>query len=90
MQEIATDAVQSWPVDLDITKETCPMTFVRVRLLLDRLAPGTEMCVRLAGQEPLHNVPRTLRQQGHSVLALAPEGPDDGPWRLRVRKKSQG
>ncbi len=88
MQEIIADAVESWPVDLDITKETCPMTFVRVRLLLDRLAPGAEVCVRLAGREPLENVPRTLRQQGHAVLALAQEAAQDGAWRLRVRKKS--
>ncbi len=33
---------------LDITGEVCPMTFVRVRLLLERLPPGAEACVKSA------------------------------------------
>jgi len=55
--------------DLDITGETCPMTFVRTRLALDRLAPGQVLRVRLRGEEPRRNVPATAREQGHTVLA---------------------
>ncbi len=69
---------------LDITGELCPMTFVRVRLALDRLAPGTLLQVRLAGAEPTENVPRTLAEQGHTVLSQTP-GPD-GTMTLLVRK----
>ncbi len=87
MQEIIADPVDSWPVDLDITAETCPMTFVRVRLMLDRLAPGAEAVVRLAGAEPLENVPRTLLAQGHAVLGLGAEA-DGAASRLRLRKKA--
>lgn len=54
---------------LDITRETCPMTFVRVRLALDRLAPGEVLEVLLSGEEPRRNVPRTAVEQGHSILA---------------------
>lgn len=53
---------------LDITRETCPMTFVRVRLALDRLAPGEVLEVLLSGEEPRRNVPRTAVEQGHSIL----------------------
>ncbi|HEY6431713.1 MAG TPA: sulfurtransferase TusA family protein [Acetobacteraceae bacterium] len=56
--------------ELDITRETCPMTFVRTRLALDRMQSGQILRVRLKGQEPLRNVPRTAREQGHQVLAL--------------------
>jgi TusA-related sulfurtransferase len=56
--------------ELDITGETCPMTFVRTRLALDRMAPGQILRVRLRGEEPLRNVPRTAREQGHRVLSL--------------------
>ncbi len=56
--------------ELDITHETCPMTFVRTRLALDRMQSGQILRVRLKGQEPLRNVPRTAREQGHQVLAL--------------------
>ncbi len=45
------------------------MTFVRTRLALDRMAPGETLRVRLKGEEPLRNVPRTAAEQGHEVLA---------------------
>jgi tRNA 2-thiouridine synthesizing protein A len=62
--------------ELDITSEVCPMTFVRTRLALDRMQPGQTLLVRLRGEEPLRNVPRTAREQGHAVLSLqtAPDG----------------
>jgi tRNA 2-thiouridine synthesizing protein A len=56
--------------ELDITSELCPMTFVRTRLALDRMQPGETLLVRLRGEEPLRNVPRTAREQGHEVLSL--------------------
>jgi TusA-related sulfurtransferase len=77
---------------LDITAETCPMTFVRVKLAIERLAPGDILDVRLKGEEPLRNVPRSLAEHGHTVLELAPETPGaggpDAPHRLRVRKEA--
>ena len=51
--------------ELDITHELCPMTFVRTRLALDKLAPGQLLLVKLKGEEPLRNVPRTATEQGH-------------------------
>jgi TusA-related sulfurtransferase len=56
-------------VAIDITAEICPMTFVRTRLALDRLAPGQILSVTLCGEEPLRNVPVSAMRQGHTVLA---------------------
>ncbi len=70
---------------LDITTETCPMTFVLVRLELDRMAPGEVLRVLLKGEEPLRNVPRTAAEQGHAVLGE--EARPDGTVALRIRKK---
>ena len=70
--------------ELDITTETCPMTFVRTRLALDRMAPGQILRVRLRGEEPLRNVPRTAREQGHEVLSL--ETAADGVATLMLRR----
>lgn len=61
---------------LDITAEVCPMTFVRTKLLLERMAPGQTASIRLRGGEPLDNVPRAVREHGHEVLRLGPIGPD--------------
>ncbi len=71
---------------LDITGETCPMTFVRTRLELDRLQPGQTLLVLLRGAEPRENVPRTAVEQGHGVLSLR-DG-EDGITRLLIRKKT--
>jgi tRNA 2-thiouridine synthesizing protein A len=70
--------------ELDITSEVCPMTFVRTRLALDRMAPGETLLVRLQGEEPLRNVPRTAREQGHEVLSQ--EIGTDGITRLLLRR----
>ena len=56
--------------EIDITRDICPMTFVRTRLALDRMAPGEILLVKLKGEEPLRNVPRTAAEQGHEVLSL--------------------
>ncbi len=70
--------------ELDITRDVCPMTFVRTRLALDKMAPGETLLVILKGQEPLSNVPRTAMEQGHQVLSL--ETDQDGVGRLLIRR----
>jgi len=69
---------------LDITAETCPMTFVRVRLALDRMQAGQVLEVLLKGEEPLRNVPRTAEEQGHAVLRR--EERPGGATALWIRK----
>ena len=69
---------------LDITGETCPMTFVRTRLALDALQRGQTLLVLLRGEEPTRNVPRTAAEQGHEVVAQETE--PDGTTRLLLRK----
>jgi TusA-related sulfurtransferase len=70
---------------LDITAEVCPMTFVRTRLALDRLASGQTLLVLLRGSEPVLNVPRTAVAQGHTILSQQ-AGPD-GVTRLLLRRR---
>jgi tRNA 2-thiouridine synthesizing protein A len=62
------DPVLTADREIDITRDVCPMTFVKTRIALDRLAPGQTLLVRLRGEEPLRNVPRTAVEQGHAVL----------------------
>ena len=70
--------------EIDVTRDICPMTFVRTRLALDRMAPGETLLVRLKGQEPLRNVPRTATEQGHEVLSLDTDA--DGISHLLIRR----
>ena len=69
---------------IDITRDTCPMTFVRTRLALDRMAPGQVLLVEMRGAEPVRNVPRTAVEQGHDILARDEAG--DGLVRLWLRR----
>ena len=55
---------------IDIVSETCPMTFVLVRLALDQMQPGQVLEVRLRGAEPRRNIPLTAQEQGHEVLGM--------------------
>jgi tRNA 2-thiouridine synthesizing protein A len=55
---------------LDITKETCPMTFVKVKLQLAKMAAGEQLEVLLNEGEPLENVPRSCEEQGFKVLSI--------------------
>jgi TusA-related sulfurtransferase len=61
------------------------MTFVRVRLALDRLPAGAVLAVLLKGEEPRRNVPRTATDQGHQVLSEADL--PGGLTRLVLRRK---
>ena len=80
---------------LDITADVCPMTFVKTRLLIEKMASGEVLQIRLKGSEPVENVPDSVTELGHAVLSLEPEeGPDrtnpnsneDAIYLLRVKK----
>ena len=73
---------------LDITDYVCPMTFVRTKLLIERMKSGETATVRLNAGEPLQNVPRSVREHGHEIIALEPEADAgaEGPFLLKLRK----
>lgn len=50
------------------------MTFVRTKLKLERMRPGETLTVRLRGEEPLRNVPRAARDEGHTILGIDEDG----------------
>lgn len=72
---------------VDLRPLACPMTWVRTRLALDRIAPGEVLEVVLLVGEPLENVPRTAEQEGHRV-ALREARPEkgEGAWRVLLVK----
>ena len=75
---------------LDITEDVCPLTFVKTKLLIERMIPGETAEVRLNQGEPLENVPRSLRELGHQILSLESEAaPEPGKptiYRLHLQK----
>ena len=67
---------------VDITAEVCPMTYVRVKLALERLSQGNVLEVWLTGEEPLKNVPKSVLDDGHHVLSVERA---EGKSRLLIR-----
>lgn len=65
---------------LDITNDVCPLTFVRTKLLLERMTPGETAEVLIQGQMPLENVPRSVTGLGELVLSLEPLEPSNLPY----------
>ncbi len=69
---------------LDITKDHCPMTFVKAKLALSRLSIGDILEVTLKGGEPLENVPKSASEEGHKILSI--EALDDHHL-IRIEKQ---
>ena len=69
---------------VDITDVNCPITFVKTKVALEELDDGDILEVRLNDGEPVQNVPRSLKEEGHRVLELTQN--DDGTYRLIVQK----
>ncbi len=72
---------------LDITTDRCPITFVKAKLLAERMETGKSAEIRLNAGEPLENVPRSLRELGHDVEDLGPESPGTQVHRLLMQKR---
>ena len=70
--------------ELDITKDHCPMTFVKTRLQLDKMQSGSILKVKVAAGEPLENIPRTATEQGHQVRSVTESG--DGFFLIEIQK----
>lgn len=69
---------------LDITDVVCPMTFVKTKVVLEDLDDGQILELRLNDGEPIQNVPRSLKDDGHKILELANN--DDGTFTIWVEK----
>jgi TusA-related sulfurtransferase len=65
-----------------------PDNLVKTKLQIERMADGEVAEVRLNAGEPLENVPRSVREEGHEVLSLEPEEGPDGVHLLLIRKKT--
>ena len=55
---------------LDITSDVCPITFVKTKLLVEKMHSGEVAEIRMPPGEPLENVPRSVREEGHVILSL--------------------
>lgn len=69
---------------VDVTDVTCPITFVKAKATLEELDDGDILSIRLNDGEPVQNVPRSIKDEGHKVLSLTQN--EDGTYTLIVQK----
>ena len=55
---------------VDITDVVCPTTFVKAKVALEELDDGQILSVKMNDGEPVQNVPRSIKEEGHQILNL--------------------
>jgi len=69
---------------LDLKGTPCPINYVKVKLVLEKLNQGDTLEVLLDEGEPMDNVPKSLENDGHQVLKIEKQ---DGFYRVVVKKR---
>ena len=72
---------------VDITDVNCPVTFVKAKVAIEEIDLGQVLQIHLNDGEPVQNVPRSLKDEGHKVLKLEDNG--DGTFELYVEKGAE-
>ena len=68
---------------IDLRGVTCPTNFVKAKLALEMLDEGAVVEFLLDDGEPVKNVPRSLKGEGHKLLGLKER---DGYYVLTMEK----
>lgn len=55
--------------ELDLRGVICPYNFVKTKLKLETMEEGQVLSVLLDEGDPIRNVPRSVENEGHTVLA---------------------
>ena len=55
---------------VDLRRFACPLTYVKTRIALERLAAGEQLEIWLAPGEPVESVPRSAAEDGHRVVSV--------------------
>lgn len=69
---------------VDITDVVCPVTFVKAKVALEELDEGQIISIKMNDGEPVQNVPRSVKEEGHQILKLLNN--EDGTYNLIVKK----
>ncbi|MCG3778794.1 MAG: Sulfurtransferase TusA [Nitrospira sp.] len=55
--------------ELDLRGVICPYNFVKTKLKLETMEGGAVLAVLLDAGDPIKNVPRSVRNEGHTILS---------------------
>jgi tRNA 2-thiouridine synthesizing protein A len=71
--------------EFDLKGEVCPYTFVKSKLALEMLQSSQILQVTVDNDESATNVPRSMTNEGHTILGVERVNAKD--WLLTIRKK---
>ncbi len=71
-------------IELDLTGDVCPFTFVKTKLQLEQLESGDILTVIFDHAPATENVPKSVTNEGHTVLGIDVIG--DNLWKVRIQK----
>ncbi len=72
---------------IDLRGVSCPTNFVKAKLALEDLDVGATAQILLDDGEPVKNVPRSLKADGHKLLGLTQA--DEGHYILELKKMEE-
>ena len=58
---------------IDLLGVKCPFNYVKTKIKLETMAPGSILEVLLDSGEPSENVPKSIKNDGHKVVSLVEE-----------------
>ncbi len=56
--------------ELDLRGVVCPYNFVKTKLKLEEMDTGQILSVLIDDGEPLRNVPRSVKEEGHKIVKV--------------------
>lgn len=69
---------------IDLRGVSCPTNFVKAKLALEDIETGEILQILLDDGEPVKNVPRSLKAEGHKLLGLKQD--EGGHYVLELEK----
>lgn len=69
---------------IDLSGVICPNNFVETKLKLEEMQQGQILEVILDDGEPIKNVPRAVKEEGHQILKVERI---DNKWKLLIKKQ---
>ncbi len=70
--------------NLDLRGVLCPINFVKTKLKLEEMQTGSILEVLLDKGDPMANVPRSVKEEGHKIIKVKKE--DGDFFRVMIRK----
>jgi TusA-related sulfurtransferase len=79
-----TTAASQPDAELDLRGVICPYNFVKTKLKLEAMEQGQILSVLLDDGDPIKNVPRSVSNEGHTILS---EDLVEGSYRVVIRRR---